>query len=299
VKIGIIRTREIEYNPADVEDLRRAVEDRGHDPVDLFLDSFTVRISSGRTTIKLWSSRNDYVEIDVGGALLRHLGTTRNVEQLFFRVWSSRALELSGVYVMNPVLNWLISSDKLASLLLLAKSGLPVPPTVASEDPVLAYRELSEFKEVVVKPLRGAMGFGIFKAEDLDLAFRYFSLLSGMSLPIYAQKYLEKEGGGDYRVVVVDGEVIGVEYRRGGWKSNVAQGAKPLRAEPRGEVVELALKAVEVLGLDYAGVDLAETKDGFYVLEVNPTLSWQGFKRAVGVNPANYIVDALLRRLKR
>ena len=124
-------------------------------------------------------------------------------------------------------------------------------------------------------------------------------MLVNINKPMYVQKFLEK-GDGDYRVVVVGKRAIGAEYRRAaGWKSNVAQGARPEPAYLTQELEELAVKAVEVLGLDFGGVDIAETKDGYYILEVNPTMSWQGFKAAVGINPAEHIVDLLLEKIKR
>ncbi len=47
------------------------------------------------------------------------------------------------------------------------------------------------------------------------------------------------------------------------------------------------------------GVDIAETRDGYFILEVNPTMSWQGgFKRATGINPAKYIVNYLISKVK-
>ena len=143
------------------------------------------------------------------------------------------------------------------------------------------------------------MGYGVFLVEDPDVAFHIFSMLVNVNKPIYVQRYLEK-GPGDYRVVVVGGRAIGAEYRKGeGWKTNVAQGAAPQPARLTPELAELAVKAVEVLGLDYGGVDIAETKDGFYILEVNPTMSWQGFKTATGINPAEYIIDYLIEKIKK
>lgn len=86
---------------------------------------------------------------------------------------------------------------------------------------------------MVVKPLRSAMGgYGVAKIDDADEAMHFFSFLTNISKPILIQKYMEKAGGGgDYRVVVVNGQAIGAEFRRGGtgWKSNVAQGATPLQ----------------------------------------------------------------------
>jgi SSU ribosomal protein S6P modification protein len=144
------------------------------------------------------------------------------------------------------------------------------------------------------------MGFGVFQVDDADVAMHIFSYLVNLNKPIYVQRYLDKVGNGDYRVVVVGNEVIGAEFRRGvSWKSNVAQGAKPEPAKVTSELRELALKSIEVLGLDYGGVDIAETKDGYFILEINPTMSWQGFKRATGINPAVHIVNYLVSKLRR
>jgi len=135
--------------------------------------------------------------------------------------------------------------------------------------------------------------------DNPDVAFHIFSMLVNINKPIYVQKFLEK-GPGDYRVVVVGGRAIGAEYRRAeGWKTNVAQGAAPEPTRITPEMEELAVKAVEVLGLDYGGVDIAETREGYYILEVNPTMSWQGFKAATGINPAEHVIDYLLEKTKK
>jgi ribosomal protein S6--L-glutamate ligase len=239
------------------------------------------------------------VAVEVSGAVLRHLGIFRDFEQFLYRVWAAKALEEAGVYVMNPVLPWVAAGDKMAALMKLAKANLPVPPTVVTENMFVGYRAVGEFGRAVVKQLRGAMGYGVFLVDNPDVAFHIFSMLVNINKPIYVQKFLEK-GGGDYRVVVVGGRVVGVEFRRAeGWKSNVAQGARPEPAKATPELEELAIRAVEVLGLDYGGVDIAETKEGYYILEVNPTMSWQGFKQATGINPAEHIIDYLLEKIKK
>ena len=51
--------------------------------------------------------------------------------------------------------------------------------------------------------------------------------------------------------------------------------------------------------MDYCGVDIAETPDSYYNLEVNPTMSWQGFKQATGISQAEHIVAHLLEKIKR
>lgn len=296
--IGIIRPYEVEFHPGDVADLEEAIIERGHRPLRIYIDMLEVRLGE---RVEVWQGvgRSEPVKIEAPGAILRHLGIFRDFEQFSYRIFAARALELGGMFVMNPVINWMIASDKLASAAVLLKAGLPVPPTVVSENMFSAYRAVSAFGHVVVKPLRGSMGYGVFKLDDPDVAMHVFSMLTNLNKPFYVQKYLEKNGG-DYRVVVVGGRAIGAEFRRaGGWKSNVAQGARPEPVKPSRELEELAVRAVEALGLEYGGVDIAETKEGYYIFEVNPTMSWQGFKAATGINPAKHIVEHLIEKIRR
>ncbi|WP_446753128.1 ATP-grasp domain-containing protein [Vulcanisaeta sp. JCM 16161] len=297
--IGIIRPYEVEYNPEDVVDLEDAIRSLGHRVRRIYIDMVGVRFGRGRIDYYQLIGRSNYEELSVSGAILRHIGVIRDFEQFVHRLWVVRALELGGVYVMNPVMNWMMASDKFISLMLLAKHGLPVPDTVVSENMFVAYNAVKEFGRSVVKQIRGAMGFGVFQVDDADVAMHIFSYLTNLNKPMYVQRFLDKVGNGDYRVVVVGNEVIGAEFRRGiTWKSNVAQGAKPEPTRVTNELSELALKAIQVLGLDYGGVDIAETRDGYFILEVNPTMSWQGFKRATGINPAKYIVSYLISKVK-
>ncbi|MEL9991935.1 MAG: RimK family alpha-L-glutamate ligase [Thermoproteus sp.] len=296
--IGIIRPYEVEFHPGDVADLEEAIAKRGHRPLRIYVDMIEIRLGK---SVEVWQGigRGEPSKIEVPGAVLRHLGIFRDFEQFSYRIFAARALELAGTFVVNPVMSWLIASDKLASSLALLKAGLPVPPTTATENMFAAYRAVSNFGEVVVKPLRGSMGYGVFRLDDPDVAMHVFSMLTNLNKPFYVQKYLEKNGG-DYRVVVVGDRAIGAEFRRSeSWKSNVAQGARPERAELTQELEELAVRAVKALGLEYGGVDIAETKDGYYIFEVNPTMSWQGFKAATGINPAEYIIDRLIELLKK
>lgn len=298
--IGIIRPYEVEFNPEDVVDLEDAVRSFGLNVKRIYIDMMSIKIKRGGIMISQLIGRSIHDDINVAGAVLRHIGVIKDFEQFSYRIWAVRALELSGVYVMNPILNWLIASDKFASLMILSRNGLPVPDTVVSENMFVAYNAVREFGNAVVKQLRGAMGFGVFQVGDADVAMHIFSYLVNLNKPMYVQRYLEKLGSGDYRVVVVGDEVVGAEFRRSStWKSNVAQGARPEPAKVTPELEELSIKAIKALGLDYGGVDIAETKDGYYILEINPTLSWQGFKRATGKNPATYIIKYLLNKIKR
>ena len=306
MRIGITSVSNIleEWNAKDVEDLRKAIISSGNKPEMIYADSMDISLSEGKTGATQSSERasgasGGRIKIKSDAILLRHLGTIRDYEQFTFRLFCMKSFEENGIYVMNPVMNWLFATDKFGALVRLSGRGLPVPETIVSEHMFVAYSAVRKFGEVVVKPLRSAMGFGIFKVSDPDVAMHAFSTLTNMNKPIYVQKYMEKKGGGDYRVVVVGGEVVGAEFRKGKtWKSNVAQGAIPRGVKADDELSELAIRSCEALGLDYAGIDIADTEEGYQILETNPTLSWQGFKKATGINPAKRIVAEIIRKAK-
>jgi RimK family alpha-L-glutamate ligase len=268
-------------------------------PKNIYVDKLGIDIKRNKIDIMQMISRGNPEKIDIDGAFLRHLGIIKDYEQFGSRLWSVRAIEQNGVYVMNEVESWLFASDKLATLTTLAKHGLPVPETFLSEDMFIAYNAVKDMKEVVVKQLRGAMGFGVFRLDDADVAMHIFSYFANASKPMYMQKYMEKKGGGDYRVIVVGGQVIGTEFRKGiDWKSNIAQGATPIAVKADSQLQEIAIKATGALGLEYAGIDVAETKDGYFVIETNPTISWQGFKQATKINVADVLIKHLISKIK-
>jgi RimK family alpha-L-glutamate ligase len=258
-----------------------------------------VDINKGKISFTQTTDNKGPKKIDVDGAFLRHLGMFRDYEQFSSRLWSVKAIEQSGVPVINEISSWLLASDKLASFTIMAKAGIKVPHTFVSEDMFSAYAAAKPMDEVVVKRLTGSMGYGVFRVKGADFAMHVFSYFNSMSKPIYLQEYLEKKGGGDYRVVVVGGKVLGAEFRKGkDWKSNIAQGGKPMAAKVDSEMKEIALKATKALCLDYAGIDIADTKEGYMVLDTNPTMSWQGFVQVNKVDVAKELIAHLIKKIK-
>jgi len=299
MKIGLIRPYEIDYNPKDIDDLRGAIKSAGHEAADIYIDKLGIDIDGGTMRFAQLTDGGRPKEISVDGAFLRHLGMFRDYEQFGGRLWSVRAMEQEGICVMNEITAWLLASDKLASFATLAKAGLPIPHTFVSEDMFSAYSAAKSMGEMVIKRLTGSMGYGVFRVRGQDFAMHVFSYFNGMSKPIYMQEYLAKKKGGDYRVVVVGGEALGAEFRKGkDWKSNIAQGGRPFPAKPDKEMTELALKATEALKLDFAGIDIADTKDGYLILDTNPTMSWQGFKQVNKADVAGALIGHLIKKIK-
>jgi ribosomal protein S6--L-glutamate ligase len=201
-------------------------------------------------------------------------------------------MEVTGIRVVNPTYAFRRARDKYSTQYTLQAAGLPVAETFTTESMNRAYVRSQEMGVSVYKPILGSMGKGALKFDDHDLAYNAWKMLTRLGQPLIVQKYIDNPGR-DIRVFVVGGKVIGtaVKYgEEGKWKTNVAQGGTMVDEPVAEEIQELGVRATEVMGLDYAGVDVIESQDGPVVLEVNGAPGWQGLKGATGINVAEKIV---------
>ena len=183
------------------------------------------------------------------------------------------------------------SRNKAGVVAALARAGVPVPATrvvsnPVADDAVAAAVDDFEFP-VVVKPNSATRGIGVAKVDDLDSLLGvtdYADLVHDFRATgdksYLVQEYLPEAR--DYRIMVVDGEVVGGVERRlpegareaGGWKHNVHRGATPVAADLDEGLRELAVETAAVLDIDYLGVDILVSEGRAVVSETNarPTI---------------------------
>ncbi len=210
------------------------------------------------------------------------------------------ALTLSSlVPMLNEPIAATTALHKFASAAVLAEAGVPIPDAVLalSNDRLNDARE--QFGErAVYKTAIGTHGGGTWMVEldervNAKVGNRY----------AFLQEFLDhdSERHHDLRVYVVGGQVVGAMNRyapEGEWRTNVALGGdvEDMTDTLPSEVAGIARDAVDAIGLDYAGVDIVQGEDGYYVLEVNPTAGFRGLFKASGVSPAPYIVQHAVER---
>ena len=79
--------------------------------------------------------------------------------------------------------------------------------------------------------------------------------------------------------------------------SNLATGGTASVVELPKEYFYVAIKASEILGLDYCGVDILEGKNKEPIIsEVNSNAFYEGIEKATGVNVAKAYVDYILSK---
>lgn len=284
MKVMIAYGREPDKN---VNQLIKASKKLGFETIPASIMDLSAYVSSDASSFFVKGIAIKRLEV----CLIRSLGPGTH-EQINSRIDFMEHLEFSGTSVVNPVYAFRRARDKYATMYTLAKAGLPIPKTFVTENALQAYRFAKHFTNVVCKPMIGSMGYGVMRFSDLDLAYNAFRLLERINQPIYVQEYLQKLGK-DIRAFVIGDQVLAAIHRiapPGSWKTNIAQGGKAKAVKLTHDIKELAIKATQVLGLEYAGVDLVETPKGPIILEVNSSPGWQGLQRTTGINIADHLI---------
>ena len=218
-----------------------------------------------------------------------------SLEQVIFRMDALHVLADRGVRCVNAPRAIERTIDKSWAGAVLALAGLPTPPTIVCEryeDAMRAFERLGG--DVVIKPLFGAMGSGIVRVEDRDVAHRVFRALELERTVYYVQRTVAPAGRRDLRVLVVAGEVAGAMERvTDSWRANVARGARPRAVTLSDDEHDLALSASAAVEADVAGVDLLIAPDGeTFVLEVNGIPGWQALQSVCEADLTARVVSA-------
>jgi tetrahydromethanopterin:alpha-L-glutamate ligase len=221
-------------------------------------------------------------------------------EAITKRLGVLHALAAVGVLVWNDARAIERCVDKSMTSFLLARAGVPTPPTWTIESPedarALVAREAPR-GPLVLKPLFGAQG------KDLRLIRGPEDLPPPESVAgvYYLQRFLAGpwEEFVDYRLFVLRGRVIAAMMRRAPtWITNVKQGGRPFAVAPDAAMNRLAIAAAETVGAAIAGVDVLVGMDGApTVLEVNSMPAWSGLQKVSAVNIAEKIAVDLMDEL--
>jgi ribosomal protein S6--L-glutamate ligase len=212
-----------------------------------------------------------------------------------------RQLEALGVPLVNGSSAIARSRDKLAALQQLAAAGVRIPRTVLA-------RGGGDVKELVaevgglpaiLKLIQGTQGVGVMIAHSEAEVTSILGTLWELGQEILLQEFVAESKGRDLRGLVVGDRVVGAmrrEAKRGEFRSNLHRGGAGTAIALPPEYAEAAVRAAQVLGLDVAGVDLLESKDGPMVLELNSSPGFEGLEKATGLDIASEIVAEAKRK---
>ncbi|HKK29500.1 MAG TPA: glutathione synthase [Alphaproteobacteria bacterium] len=178
-----------------------------------------------------------------------------------------------------------------------------MPPTLISSDreEIKAFR--LEYEDIIVKPLFGNGGAGVFhiKPDDENLTSLMELFTQMFREPVIVQRYEPKVREGDKRIILVDGEPVGGINRipaMGEARANMHVGGRAVKTELSArdrEICEAIGPTLRDQGLVFVGIDVI----GDYMTEINVTspTGIQEMNRFDTVNIETLIWDAIERRL--
>lgn len=187
-----------------------------------------------------------------------------------------------------------------------ANEQIPILPTIVAPMTYagIGYTNLDFLQEIthrlqfpmVIKECFGSFGGQVYLVQNEEELRDWTMKLAG--IPFLYQKYLRESHGHDVRLQVVGDQVVAGMHRfslNGDFRANLTNGGQMESYMPSEKECSLAVRTVQALGLDFAGVDLlfSDGPDGEadVVCEVNSNAHFRNIAECTGVNVAEKIME--------
>lgn len=180
-----------------------------------------------------------------------------------------------------------------------------MPPTLITSDRLAVAEFRDRHKDIIVKPLFGNGGAGVFhiKPEDENLTALLEMFTERSREPVMVQRYEPAVRLGDKRIILIEGEPVGGVLRvpaPGEARANMHVGGKPVKTTltPRErEICERIGPELRRQGQVFVGIDVI----GDYLTEINVTspTGIQEINRLDGVQLEKTLWDAIETRRRK
>lgn len=208
-------------------------------------------------------------------------------EVLALKIALLQGLQAGGAAMFNGVAVAELEL-KASRLVALQRAGLPVPPSLFTQDPAALREFAARHGELIAKPVTGGTRVERLRPADFE-APRIDRLARA---PVTFQPVVP---GPDIRVYVCDGEVLAAVRVRSEHDVDARGRETAYEAfDPAGELADACVRACQVLSLRFSAVDLrAGARGQFCVLECNNHPMFANIDRAIG----GPVARGLARRL--
>ena len=145
-------------------------------------------------------------------------------------------------------------------------------------------------------------GNGVMLVDNPNRLKAIFDMVKSIDLretALLVQEYLDDRPGIDLRVLVIGGRAIGAMQRtakKGEYRANLAQGAVGSKVELTPAIASISEKITQLLGLEFAGIDLLYKADQLVILECNSSPGLK-FESVCKINVVGEIADYVVSRI--
>ena len=219
-------------------------------------------------------------------------------------IYSTYLLELAerqGVCVINSPQGIRDHNEKFS----IAKFPQFIAPTLVTRQEYLIREFLNEHGDIVLKPLDGMGGAGVFRVNGADhnISVIIETLTHYGTRTIMAQRYIPEISQGDKRILLIDGKPVPYVLARipgkGESRGNLAAGgfgvAQPLTSRDH-EIAKALGPYLYDQGLMLVGLDVI----GDYLTEINVTspTCMQEITSLTDFNVAGMMIDSIEKKLQ-
>lgn len=236
---------------------------------------------------------------DYDGLIIKKVGPAYSPD-LLDRLDLLRCVESMGVRIFSAPARIHRVLNRLSCTTGLYTAGIPLPPTVVTEDVSEATEAVRKLGPCVLKPLYTSKARGMTIVEPGNaLRDDLANFKASGNQVIYLQKVVELPGQ-DLGVVFLGGDYLTTYARvgkEGSWNTTTNSGGKYCQYDPNDEIKALAQKAQAIFGLDFTCVDVAETPDGPVVFEVSAFGGFRGLLEGCGMDAASMYADYVIKEI--
>lgn len=222
----------------------------------------------------------------------------------------ARHLEQLGYQVFNSSEAIKICDDKSLTHLTLMNKNIRMPRTIIAPKTFdnIGYTNFEFAKEagerlgypLVVKECFGSFGQQVYLVNDFVELQNKIKTLG--TKPLLFQEFISSSFGRDVRIQVVGSKVVASMYRHsdnGDFRANLSIGGRMKQYTPTEEQAVLAIRCCQIIGLDFAGVDILFGNDDEPIIcEVNSNAHFKNIFDCTGVNVADEIISYIRNKLK-
>ena len=233
-------------------------------------------------------------------AIIPRIGTSIT----FYGLAVVRQFESLGVLTTASSSAIARSRDKLHSLQMMSKLGLPIPKTTVVTDPneIWPAIEIAGGLPVIIKLIRGTQGRGVYLATQMRTVETILRTVHRLREQVLVQEFIRESKGTDIRIIVVGNRCVAAMRRtaaKGDFRSNLHRGGSAVPVTLDSTEKNLAAKASQAHGLGFAGVDIVQSKRGPLLLEVNSSPGLEGIETATREDIARKVIKYLERQEKK
>jgi len=210
-------------------------------------------------------------------------------------------LENNGIRVFNSSEAIWSCDDKSLTYIKLMNKGIRMPKTIIVPKIYKNVEWKNEFDciemcyPIIVKECFGSFGEQVYKANSKEELIEIVN--RNGTKPMILQEFIKSSYGRDLRIEVVGGKVIASMCRHSlnDFRANITNGAQMEKYEPNEMQKKMAIRVCEILGLDFAGIDiLFGENDEPIFCEANSSAHFINLEKCTGINVADYIIDYII-----